>query len=78
MTTIPIGQPVPAGSSLVYKICKVSPVYIATYAAKIYYVSRAASMTHAYLHLGIHKHLMKIGEDQEIKEKIHKLIEEQV
>jgi hypothetical protein len=29
-------------------------------------------------HLGIHKHLVKVGEDQEIKERTRKLIEEQV
>jgi hypothetical protein len=35
-------------------------------------------MTRACLHLGVHKHLVKVGEDQEIKEKTRKLIEEQV
>jgi hypothetical protein len=77
-TTIPIGQPAPAGSSLVCKICKVPPVCIATCAARIYYVFGAANMTRACVHLGIHEHLMKVGEDQEIKERTRKLIEEQV
>jgi hypothetical protein len=35
-------------------------------------------MTRAYLHLGVHEHPVKVGEDQEIKERTHKLIEEQV
>jgi hypothetical protein len=35
-------------------------------------------MTHACLHLGIHEHPVKVGEDQEIKERTRKLIEEQV
>jgi hypothetical protein len=35
-------------------------------------------MTRACVHLGIHEHLMKVGEDQEIKERTRKLIEEQV
>jgi hypothetical protein len=33
-------------------------------------------MTCACLHLGIHEHPVKVGEDQEIKERTHKLIEE--
>jgi hypothetical protein len=35
-------------------------------------------MTGACLHLGIHEHPVKVGEDQEIKERTHKLVEEQV
>ena len=35
-------------------------------------------MTHACLHLEVHEHPVKVGEDQEIKEKMRKLIEEQV
>jgi hypothetical protein len=35
-------------------------------------------MTRACLHLGIHEHLVKVGEDQEIKERTRKLLEEQV
>jgi seryl-tRNA synthetase len=35
-------------------------------------------MIHACLHLGIHEHLVKVGKDQEIKERMRKLIEEQV
>jgi hypothetical protein len=35
-------------------------------------------MTRAYLHLGVHEHPVKVGEDQEIKERTRKLIEEQV
>jgi hypothetical protein len=33
-------------------------------------------MTRACLHLGVHKHPVKVGEDQEIKERTRKLIEE--
>jgi hypothetical protein len=35
-------------------------------------------MTRAYMHLGIHEHPVKVGEDQEIKKRTRKLIEEQV
>jgi hypothetical protein len=78
MTTIPVRQPTPARSSLVYKICKVPPVYIATCVARIYYVYGATNKTCAYLHLRVHEHPVKVGEDQEIKERMRKLIEEQV
>jgi hypothetical protein len=76
VTTIPVGQPAPVGLSLVCKICKVPPVCIATCAARIYYVFGAANMTRACLHLGIHEHPVKVGEDQEIKERMRKFHEE--
>jgi seryl-tRNA synthetase len=41
-------------------------------------VFEAANMTCVCLYLGVHKHPMKVGEDQEIKERTRKLIEEQV
>jgi hypothetical protein len=63
VTTIPVGQPALAGSSLVCKICKVPPVCIATCAARIYYVFGSANMTHACVYLGIHNHPVKVGED---------------
>jgi hypothetical protein len=78
VTTIPVGQPVPAGSTLVCKICKVPPICVATCAAIIYYVYGAANMTPTCLHLGVYEHPVKVGNDQEIKERTHKLIEEQV
>ena len=76
VTRIPIGQPAPAGSILVCKIYKVPPIYITTCAARIYYVYGAATMTCACLHLGIHDHPVKVGEDQEIKERTCELIDE--
>jgi hypothetical protein len=78
MTTIPVGQSAPARSTLVCKICKVPPICFATCSARIYYVYGAANMTRACLHLGVHEHPVKVGEDQEIKERTRKLIEEQV
>jgi hypothetical protein len=76
VTTIPVGQPAPTGSTLVCKICKVPPICVATCAARIYYVYGAANMTRACLHLGVHKHPVKVDEDQEIKERTCKLIDE--
>jgi hypothetical protein len=74
-TPFSVGQPAPARSSLICKICKVLLVCVATYAARIYYVSGAANMTRACLHLGVHEHLVKVGEDQEVKDRTRKLIE---
>jgi hypothetical protein len=67
VTTIPVGQPIPAGSTLVCKICKVPPICFATCATRIYYVYGAANMTRACQHLGVHEHPVKVGEDQENK-----------
>jgi hypothetical protein len=78
VSTIPVGQSASAGLSLVCKICKVPLYYIATCAARIYYVYGSANKTRACLHLGVHEHPVKVGKDQEIKEKTRKLIEEQV
>ena len=78
VTTFPIGQPTPTGSTLVCKICKVPSICVATCAARVYYVFGASHMTRAYLHLGVHDHPVKEGEDQGIKERTRQLIEEQV
>jgi hypothetical protein len=78
MTPILVGQPAPAGLTLVCKICKAPPICVATCAAIIYYVYGATNMTRACLHLGFHEHPVKVGEDHEIKERTRKLIEEQV
>jgi hypothetical protein len=77
-TPFSVGQPAPAGSSLICKIYKVPLVCIATCAVRIYYVSGAANMTRACLHLGVYEHPVKVGEDQEVKDRTRKLIERQV
>jgi hypothetical protein len=77
-TTFPVGQPTLVGSSLVSKICKVSLICIAPCGAKIYYVFGTTNMTRACVHLGLHEHPVKVGENQEIKEKMRTLIGEQV
>ena len=78
VTTFPVGQPAPAGSTLVCKICKIPPICVATCTARVYYVFGAANMTRACLHLGVHDHPIKVDEDQGIKERARQLIEEQV
>jgi hypothetical protein len=54
VTTIPVGQPIPTGSYLVCKICKVPLVCIATCGARIYYVFGTTNMTRTCVHLGLH------------------------
>jgi hypothetical protein len=78
LTIFLVGQLAPAGSSLVCKIGKILPICIATYAARIYYVFGTANMTRVCFHLRIHEHPVKIGENQEIKKRMHMLIGEQV
>jgi hypothetical protein len=63
VSTILVGQPALAGLSLVCKICKVPPHCITTCAARIYYVYGSTNMTRACLHLGVHEHPVKVGED---------------
>jgi hypothetical protein len=66
-TTFSARQAIPNGSSFVYKICKVPPICIATCGARIYYVFENTNMTRACVHLGLHKHPVKAGEDHEFK-----------
>ena len=67
MMIIPVGQLILAGSSLVCKICKVPLIYITTCGARINYVFGTANMACACVHLGLHEHPVKVGENQEIK-----------
>ena len=69
VTTFPVEQPTPVGSTLVCKICKVPLICVAACTARVYYVFGAANMTSACLHLGVHDHLVKVVEDQRIKER---------
>jgi hypothetical protein len=66
------------GSSVVYKICIVPPICIATCGAMVYYVFGTANMNLTCVHLGLHKHPVKAGEDHEFKERTRTLIGEQV
>jgi hypothetical protein len=77
-TIFPVGQPAPAGLSLVCKIYKVPPICTATCGARIYYVFGTTNMTHACVHLGLHEHLVKASKNQEIKKRMRTLIGEEV
>ena len=76
--TFLVGQPIPAGLSLVCKIYKVPLIYCATCGAIIYYVFGTTNMTRACVHLGLHKHHVKASENQEIKKRMCTLIREKV
>jgi hypothetical protein len=61
LTTFVVGQPIPDGSTLVCKICKVPQIYIAPCGARIYYVFGIDNMTRVCLHIRLHKHLVRAG-----------------
>jgi hypothetical protein len=73
-----VGQPPPAGSTLVCKVCKEPPACIATCGAKIYYVYGKLNQTRACIHVGTHDHPVKVGDYRDSKTEINSLIEEQV
>lgn len=76
--TFGVGCTPPKGSTVVCKICKVSPSCLDVCLAKIYYVLGHGNMTRACVHLGSHCHPVKIGEYRDVAEKIKTLIGEQV
>lgn len=57
-----IRSDIPSGSTVVCKVCKVPPVCLTTCPAKIYYVVATERMTRACVHLGVHNHLVKVGD----------------
>jgi uncharacterized protein (UPF0179 family) len=74
--TFSVGQPSPVGFSFECKNCKVPPICIATCGTRIYYVFGTANITHACIHLGLREYLVKVGKNQESKERTHTLIGE--
>ena len=68
----------PQGSTALCSICKRPPSCIATCPAKVYYVLGKHSSTRAFVHLGIHSHLIKDGELRDMRDRTHSLIGEQM
>lgn len=64
----------PKGSSLLCKICMVSPSCLESCNAKIYYVLVKDKMTHACVNLGIHNHPVKIGDYRDDIAKVESLV----
>ena len=73
-----VGGSPPLGSTLVCKICKEPPRCVETCEAKIIYIHGDESMQRAYIHLGHHRHPVKISDYYCIRKKIVELIEEHV
>ena len=73
-----VGDAHPRGSTLLCTICKHPPSCIATCPAKVYYVVGKQSSTRAFVHLGTHCHPVKDGEMQDMRERTHSLIGEQM
>jgi hypothetical protein len=73
-----IGQVSATESTFVCKVCKEPPSCLAICDAKIYYVTSKRNTTRACIHLGSHKHPVKIGDYRDTKEKINSLIGEQL
>ena len=76
--TFEVGMHPPKGSTLVCNICKSPPSYLAICPTKIYYVLGKDYMTRAYVHLGSHRHLVKVGIYRDAMERTRSLLGEQM
>ena len=76
--TFEVGMHPPKGSTLVYNICKSPPSCLVICPAKIYYVLGKDYMTRACLHLGSHRHPVKVGIYRDAMERTRSLLGEQV
>ena len=76
--TFEVGMHPLKGSTLVCNICKSPPSYLAICPAKIYYVLGKDYMTRAYVHLGSHRHHVKVGIYRDAMERIRSLLGDQV
>jgi hypothetical protein len=70
--------PAPPDSTLVCSICKMPPKCVALCDAKIFYVHGKVPSQRACIHLGKHRHPVKVGDCRDSRQRIHSLIEEQV
>ena len=73
-----VGGPLPSGSTLVCKICKMPPKCVALCSARIFYVHGDDTSQRACIHLGHHSHPVKVGDYRESRKKIDALIEKHV
>ena len=74
--TFEVGMHPPKGSTLVCNICKSPPSCLAICPAKIYYVLRKDYMTRACIHLGSHRHPVKVGIYRDAMERTRSLLRE--
>jgi hypothetical protein len=73
-----VGGPLPLGSTLICKICKEPPKCITPCHAKIFYVHGNDTTQRACIHLGNHRHPVKVGNCRDSRKRIDALIEEHV
>ena len=73
-----VGGPLPSGSILVCKICKMPPKCVTLCSARIFYVHGDDTSQRACIHLGHHSHPVKVGDYRQSRKKIDALIEEHV
>ena len=69
---------VPASSTLVCRICKEPPKCIAPHVARIFYVHGNDATQRACIHLGNRRHLVKVGNCRDSRQRIDALIEEHI
>ena len=74
----PINGAPPSGSTLVCRICKEPPRCIVLCDAKIFYVHGKDFSNRACIHLGVHRHPVKVGDCRDSRKRIETLIEEHV
>ena len=74
----PVGCLVPAFSILVYKICREPLKCIAPCVAKIFYIHDSDTTQWACIHLGNHRHFVKVGNCRDSRKHIDTLIEEHI
>lgn len=73
-----VGQPHPASSTLVCKICMEPSACIARCTMQVYYVIGNFTLSRAYVHLGTHEHPVKDGELRDMQATTRSLIGEQL
>jgi hypothetical protein len=65
-TSFQVGCQPPSQSSIICKMYKTPPACVATFEARIYYVFGGDHMTCTCVHLGVHEHLVKDGDYQDL------------
>ena len=73
-----VGQQPPKDSTLVCRVCKEPPKCVKDCCGRIFYVHGGANMTRACIHLGHHRHPVKVGDYRDTKLRINTLIGEQI
>jgi hypothetical protein len=68
----------PMKSTVVCKVCKTPPSCLNVCSSRIYYILGPPAMSRACVHIGSHKHPVKIGADREAQEQFTTLLNDEV